>query len=305
MSMSQGHWRGRTSGGTLLIRSAITVMRWIRQPGVVLLSPPLALLGLAIDQRARNASMRYFRHLRPELSSAEHLGLAWRHLSAFGRVLCDRMLAYSDPQRMQIQFDLHGGELLRQAVASGRGCLLLSAHIGNWELAGQTLHRLGARRAHLVMIESEDPGVRALIRANMGDAPPAIIDPRDGFAASLAIHAALTAGDVVCMLADRTQPGQAWRALPFLGRPAPFPIGPFQIAAATGCQVVPCFLLKRERQRYVLYVDRPWSIAADSNRTLRRARIDAEMRRWVARLESVVRSHPFQWHNFSDFWRAP
>jgi predicted LPLAT superfamily acyltransferase len=281
------------------------LMKWVRQPGVVLFSLPVALLWLALDHRARSASVQYFRRLRPELGGAEHLGLAWRHLSAFGRVLCDRMLAYSDPKRMQIEFGHHGGEHVRWAVASGQGCLLLSAHMGNWELAGQLLSKLGSGKVHVVMIESEDPAVRSLIRANMGDIPPKIIDPRDGFAASLEIYAALAAGGTVCMLADRAMSGQPRRALPFLGHMAPFPLGPFQIAAATGCLVVPCFLMKRERNRYVFFADVPWSIALTESRKVRRARIDDELCRWVARLEVMVRRHQFQWHNFSDFWRSP
>lgn len=301
----QGRWRGRTSGGARLIGSAIAAIRWIGQPGVILLSPPLAVIGLILDGRARRASMRYFSRLRPGLGGDEQLGLAWRHLSAFGRVLCDRMLAYSDPRRLRIDFAGHGGERLHRAVGRGRGCLLLSAHIGNWELAGQVLHRLGGAHVHLVMIESEDPAVRRLIRANMGDRPPAIIDPREGFAATLAIRAALDAGDVVCMLADRVMPGQAWQEVPFLGQPAAFPLGPFQIAAATHCLVVPCFLLKKERGRYAMVVDQPWSLLDTGTRLQRRQAMESELHRWVARLETVVRTHPFQWHNFSDFWRAP
>lgn len=303
-----GHWRGRTSGGARIISSAIRCMRVIGQPGVILLSPPIALLALVLDPRARCESMRYFRHLRPGIGGDEALGLAWRHLSAFGRVLCDRMLAYSDPQRMRLELQDHGGQRLRQAVNSSRGCLLISAHIGNWELAGQLLQRLqtaGSRRAHLVMIESEDPAVRALVRANMGDRPPALIDPRDGFAASLAIHAALAAGETVCMLGDRAMVGQSSLRVPFLGRPAAFPLGPFQIAVATGCLLVPCFLLKKSRSHYALVVDRPWQVAAGHPRSQRTVVINAMVVRWVARLESVVRHHPFQWHNFSDFWRAP
>lgn len=301
-----GHWRGRTSCGAWVIACAAWFIRAVGQPGVILGSLPVALLALALDPRARRESMRYFRHLRPGLGGDEALGLAWRHLSAFGRVLSDRMLAYSDPQRMRIEFEQHGGARLRQAVRAPRGCLLLSAHLGNWELAGQLLQRLlceRTQRAHIVMIESEDPAVRQLVRTHMGDQPPTLIDPRDGMAASLAIHAALAAGDTVCMLADRAMPGQPAQRVSFLGRPAAFPVGPFQIAAITGCEVVPCFLLKRSRCHYALVVDQPWRIDPTQSRAGRRALIDRHLRQWVARLEAVLRRHPFQWHNFSDFWR--
>jgi predicted LPLAT superfamily acyltransferase len=301
-----GHWRGRTSGGALVIACGARCIRILGQPGVLLLSLPVALLVLLVDASARRESMRYFRHLRPGVTGDVALGLAWRHFSAFGRVLCDRMLAYSDPQRMRIDFDEHGGERLRQAVGDPRGCLLVSAHLGNWELAGHLLQRLlpgHGPRAHIVMIESEDPAVRRLIRAHMGDHPPTLIDPREGFVASLAIRAALAAGDTVCMLADRAMPGQPTRSLPFLGRTAAFPLGPFQLAALTGCVVVPCFLLKRSRDQYALVVDQPWRIAADLPRAQRQAAIAEQLQRWVARLEAVLRRHPFQWHNFSNFWR--
>ena len=295
-------WRGRTSGGARLLLPISYFLRAFGVRGTWLLSPPVAMIAVLCDDQARRASLRYFRRLRPSIGEDERWGLAWRHLSSFGRVLADRMLVYSDPQHLRVDFAGHGGERLHAAISSKNGCILLSAHLGNWELAGQLLSRIDAAPVHVVMIESEDPAVRALVRKHMGDRPPTIIDPRDGVGASLAIQAALQRGETVCMLGDRVVPGQAHVRVPFLGAPAAFPIGPFLAAAAAGCPVVPCFLLKRARNRYAMVVEQPLYPTWPTVRSQRVAMMLPQVERWVTLLERIVQRHPFQWHNFYNFW---
>lgn len=297
-------WRGRTSGGAGLLLPISWFLRAFGARGTWLLSPPVAMLAVLCDGQARRESLRYFRRLRPQAGEDVRWGLAWRHLSSFGRVLADRMLVYSDPQHLRVDFPDCGSQRLNAVISSKKGCVLVSAHLGNWELASQMLSRFDSAPVHVVMIESEDPGVRALVIKHMGDRPPHIIDPRDGVGAALAIHAALQRGETVCMLGDRVVSGQAHIRVPFLGAPAAFPIGPFLAAAAAGCPLVPCFLLKRARNRYAMVVERPLYPTLPIARSQRHVAMQPYVEQWVSLLEQIVRRHPFQWHNFYDFWRG-
>ena len=80
---------------------------------------------------------------------------------------------------------------------------------------------------------------------------------------------------------------------------------PRTVSVYTGCLLVPCFLLKKSRSNYALVVDRPWHIDSALPRSQRTIVIQRLVARWVTRLESIVQHHPFQWHNFSDFWNEP
>ena len=297
----QSQWDGRDQGGLLKLRLASLCLRLIGGSGSRLLSYPLALVGLFGSARGRLEVGRYLKRLRPELSGDERLGLIWRQFASFGRILGDRGLVYMRGGRLHCRH--RGGEHLRAALGGERGCILLSAHVGNWELAGRLLGRIGSgKRVHLVNVENEDPRERAYIEAHMRDARPAIIDPRDAMAAALQINAALGNGDVVCMLGDRHVPGQETVRVPFLGKPAQFPIGPFHVAAVTGAPVLFCFLMKAG-DVYELHVSKPLYVARPRGRRERQAAIVAAVQAWASALEQTVQRYPLQWHNFYDFWR--
>jgi predicted LPLAT superfamily acyltransferase len=99
---------------------------------------------------------------------------------------------------------------------------------------------------------------------------------------------------VVALQADRAlgSGGDVW--IPFFGRPAPFPLGPFLLARAARVPVVPAFCVLDGRQRYDVRVAAPIAVG--------RGEEEAAARAWVALLESVVRDHPTQWFNFFDAW---
>jgi predicted LPLAT superfamily acyltransferase len=295
-------WSGRSHGGGF---GHALVHGFARFGGVtlcyVLLLPPTLWFFLH-DHAARRASIRYWLRLRPGLARYGATVMAFRHFYAFARILADRFLSSVDARA--IRFSNPGAERLDRAMAHPQGCILLSAHIGAWEMAGRWLRVHGSRVIHIVMLKAEDPEVQRELDRAMGDHPFSIIDLRDPFGASLEIAAALRRGETCCMLADRTAGAHAnTMMVPFLGGRAHFPTGPFIAAATTGAVLVPTFALKHGLNRYVLDADEPWRVHFTS-RASRQGELRAAVERWATRLETVVRRHPLQWQNFYDFWRA-
>src|SRR5262249_21257273 len=111
---------------------------------------------------------------------------------------------------------------------------------------------------------------------------------------SLELVAALRRGEVVAMQGDRALGTRGDALVPFFGKPAPFPLGPFLLAAAVGVPVVPAFCLLDSGHRYLVTVEEPLGVA--------RGGAEDAARRWVAMLEAVVHAHPTQWFNFFDIW---
>lgn len=287
-------WTGRSVGGAWLLVPGLWLLRRVGLRGSLLISLPVAILLLLVAGRARSATLDYWRRVQPHAAGDRRWALAIRHWSAFGRVLCDRLLAYTDPA-LTVELTGRDAERLQTAVSNG-GCLLLSAHIGNWELAGRLMSRLPGR-VHLVLAGDEVPRVREVVNGAMGDRgdqAPSIIDPRDGLNATFAIRDALARGEVVCMLGDRALPGAPLSRVPFFGAPADLPTGPFRLAATCNAPLVACFLLKDGRYSYRIKVVGPLHLRGRPG--------PATVAAWGRLLERVVRTAPDQWHNFYRFW---
>src|SRR5262249_2554198 len=65
--------------------------------------------------------------------------------------------------------DVEGLSDLTKAARAGRGLVVVTAHLGNWELAGRMLARDGARPTHVVVEAEADPAVERFLRG--GEAP--------------------------------------------------------------------------------------------------------------------------------------
>ncbi len=170
------------------------------------------------------------------------------------------------------------------------GLVSVTAHVGNWELAGRLLAAHSARRTHVV-VAPDAPELDRWVRRD-GDGLRFV--PRVRPAVGAELLAALRRGEVVAVQGDRALGGRGDVWIPFFGEPAPFPLGPFVLAAAARAPLVSAFCLMDATGRYRLRVAAPIHVA--------RGEEAAAARCWVERLEAVVGEHPTQWFNFFDLW---
>ena len=171
------------------------------------------------------------------------------------------------------------------------GIVSVTAHVGNWELAGRLLANRLARRTHVVVAPEEAPELRRWVRR---DGEGMRFVPRAHPSVGVELLAALRRGEVVALQADRALGTGGDVRIPFFGPPAPFPLGPFLLARAAGVPVVPAFCVLDRGYRYAVRIATPI--------TVRRGEEEAAVRAWVGMLENVVREHPTQWFNFFDAW---
>jgi lauroyl/myristoyl acyltransferase len=171
------------------------------------------------------------------------------------------------------------------------GVISLSAHVGNWDLAGRLLAGRTSRLTHVVVAEEE---ARALERWVRRDGDGVRFVTRSRPTVSLELISALRRGEVVAVQGDRALGTRGDVMIPFFGRAAPFPLGPFLLARAVGVPLVPAFCLLDRDHRYAVKVAEPITVSAGGE--------EDAARRWVAVLEAVVRERPTQWFNFFDIW---
>jgi predicted LPLAT superfamily acyltransferase len=118
----------------------------------------------------------------------------------------------------------------------------------------------------------------------------------------LRVESALSRGEIVGMLGDRTFQGEGTVACQFLGEQARFPNGPFRLAAMLKRPMVLMFGLYRGGNRYDIYFERlvdTWQ----APRAVRDLLLERVLHRYVERLEHYCRNAPYNWYNFYDFWK--
>jgi predicted LPLAT superfamily acyltransferase len=281
-------------------QSALALIWWIAaaigRPVGRLLLHPISLYFLITAGPQRRASRRY---LRRALGRQVGLWHVYRHILCFAQTILDRAFLLTGSRQ---PFDIrpHDGGLIDAQLATGRGCLLLGAHLGSFE----ALRVLGFSHRGLplkvLMNVDHNPSItRFLNGLNPGIARTII--PIDGPGTLLAVKEHLDAGFLVATLGDRVVPDGKATVCRFLGGEAHFPVGPIQVAIMTGAPVILAFALYRGGNRYDVHFERLTDGIPAADR--RRADVvQAWTQRYADRLAHYTSLAPYNWFNFFDFW---
>jgi len=189
--------------------------------------------------------------------------------------------------------------VLRGLVRQGRGFLLASAHVGNWEMGAAAIRAVGLPAAVVGQPEL-DPAVHAMrlsIRARLGVES---IDIGSTIGTALRVRSAVEAGRVVALAVDRAY-AEDEIVVPFFGRPTPFLRSPALLARFCRCPILPCFFLRNADGTYRGVLAPPLDPDPRLSPDEDAARIMGAVARSV---EEVVRAEPAQWFNFYRFWPA-
>ncbi len=182
-----------------------------------------------------------------------------------------------------------GKKNLEAALAMKKGIILLTAHLGNWELGGIFFGNYGLK-INVVTIQDSNARIDEMRRSYREQHNVSTITIGDSPFSTIEMLRALNSGEVVAMLIDRYQNGLDYLEADFFGQPSRFPKGPFTLSRVTGAPIITAFVV-REGEGYKGIIEPPLVVKDEADEA------DA-VKRVVRVLERRIVKYPDQWYNF-------
>jgi len=237
-------------------------------------------------------------NLKNILSSSSNLNRVVRDMFRnFGRYLVEFFLMEKNLNKLFIQnhVKIQNLNYIDDVLKKGKGGILVTAHIGNWELGGRILSELGYSLT-VIALSHKNKAINSLFNnkrecgGNITVVPP-------GLAARQCLKD-LRANKLIAIVGDRdfAENGQV---LDFLGKKVLLPKGAAVFSIKTGAPIIPIFLIREERDKYILSIRRPITPSEHGNRD--DAEVVSVMRKYVGILQEVICKYPAQWLMFRDY----
>jgi predicted LPLAT superfamily acyltransferase len=292
-------WEGKTRGGILGYKIFVLTLKYPGLRFAYFLLSIVVIYFVATSGKAFNAIF-YFYHEVMKYNIVKAFFSIYRNYYLFGQILLDKIAMLAGFQH-KFTFDFEGEEYLRQMHDGG---LLVSAHVGNWEIAGQLLNRL-EKRIHIILFDAEHQRIKGYLSDVMTTRNVNFIVIRDDFSHLLEIKEALANKEIVAMHGDRFIEGNRTITLDFMGKPAAFPIGPVNIASKFKVPLSFVFAIKETRSHYHFYATPLQYVTFSTNLKQREENFREALGIYVRKLEEILRKYPLQWFNYYDFWKLP
>ena len=212
----------------------------------------------------------------------------------FGKTIIDKT-AISAGLRDQFTFEFDGIANLKKMMQDGKGGVLISAHIGNFEIAERFLEEIDFNYPiNLITTDLEHNEIKAYLESvSQRKSTVKFIFIKEDLSHIFLINEALANNELICFTGDRYFEGSKYLETEFLGKNAKFPAGPFHIASRLKVPVAYVYVMKEPHLHYHLYA----RIAEVKHRDSQ-----ALLKSYVENLENMLRKYPKQWFNYFDFW---
>ena len=197
-------------------------------------------------------------------------------------------------------WEFEGLENFRALEAHEGGAILLTAHMGNYDLGAQLFAEISKRRIVMVRAPETDPQTRSFEESSMGRPGSTLKVDFSTRASDLALDllAAVRDGEIVAIQGDRVTPGIATVPARLFKKTTSLPSGPFALAMAARVPIFPIFIMRVARRRYRLVVGTPFDVVRTSDRA---HALETAVASWTSNLEKVITEGWFQWFAFQPF----
>lgn len=292
------NWKGKTRGGLTGYKIFVTVLKYSGLSLAYFILYFVAFYFLFASSRSSINTYRFYRK-RLGFGILRSFIFVFRNYYAFGQVLLDKTAVLAG-FKSKFTFTFDGEDYLRKMVEEGTGGLLISAHIGNFEMAGNMLERLRTK-VSIIMVDAEHEKIKdyisSLTRKNFN-----IIVIREDNSHIYELSRAFEEKQIVCIHGDRYVGGSKKIPAFFLGEKAFFPAGPFYLAMKFNVPVSFVFAMKESRQHYHFYATPPETYKLPGNQQRRDQMILNILKEYIYQLEKMIGKYPLQWFNYYNFW---
>ncbi len=234
--------------------------------------------------------------LGPEVSDSTVRHTARRSFRNYMKLLTDfARIGATEPAALEDRLQGSGWENLDQAFQRGKGVLLVSIHLGNWEVAGAAI----ANRGYRVSAVSETVGNERINRLAIDFRAKLGIELIPMEYALKRVYKALRRNEGVGLVTDRPLLPDEGVPVEFFGQCIAWPSGPAILALRTGATIVTGYLVRDSQDRYLgeIYPPMEFEVTGDHDRD-----VQVITQRVVSIQEDLIRRFPDQWYMFRRMW---
>ncbi|MBI1977019.1 MAG: lysophospholipid acyltransferase family protein [Candidatus Omnitrophica bacterium] len=284
-------------GLSLAFRIASWIVLRLPQKTAYRLARKVGLLYSKIQRRERNWIQENLQQiLQRPLAKRESKALIQEVYIQFAKYLVD---FFRIPRINQAFIENHvvlnGLERVRRVLVHGKGGILLTAHLGSWELGGAVLGSLGFE-LEAIALAHRDQGVdEFFVKQRLSKRVRSI-------PLSSALKGAiqgLRENHLIAIVGDRdyTQQGVP---IQFLGKLVSFPRGTAYLSLKTGAPIIPVFIIRQEDDKINMTIDEP--LVCEKFTGCNDDAVKELTQKCAQKLEERIRQHPTQWLVFRKFW---
>jgi len=283
----------------LLLKLSIAIVRCLPRKAALAFAHGMGTLAYFLVARQRNKVLENLRtafsHEKTEKEIRQIALGVFRHFSV---TLADltfmKRITQANLEQAVDYGDLR--ETIRRVVEEGRGVIVMTGHLGNWELCGALLgiwgYDMSVVGKRIYYEKYNDLVVKARLEKGVStiyqdESPKKILQ-----------H--LKKGNLIGFVADQDVERLEGVFVDYFGKPSFTPIAPVRLAQISGSPIIMGALI-REGDRYRLIYDRePTRVPKDASKE----DVARYTQQWSKFLEGVIRSYPDQWAWMHDRWKT-
>ncbi|MBK9355677.1 MAG: lysophospholipid acyltransferase family protein [Bacteroidetes bacterium] len=292
--MSQ--WQGKSKSNTLGYKIFVFLLKNLGLGAAYFLLFFVAFYYF-IFSTSSSKHIYYFYNKILKFGKMRSLVMLYTNYFKLGQTLIDKT-AMIAKIKTNFTYTFEGRNYLEELAKKGKGGLLLSAHVGNWEAAGQMLEHLNTK-INIVMYDGEDENIKKYMDGVTGKRTFKIIYVKEDLSHIFEIKKALASNELVCIHADRFLPENKIITGEFFNKPVKFPYGPFLLSLKMNAPTVFVFAFKESKNHYHFFSSSPVEYSKSKGDT---EQIILEA--FIKDLESKVARYPTQWFNYHDFFQG-
>lgn len=285
-------WDGKSRGTVFGFKVFVFFIKYFGiQAAYNLLHLPVPYFCLFSRRNVRG--LRFYFRKRLKYSWFKTAVSIYKTYYVFGQTLVDK-IAISSGLRDDYTFEFDGEHLLQEALKLKKGGILISAHIGNFDLAQYFFKgRLTDTSISIVISDQDHQHIKDYLSQYLKKDEMQFIIVKNDMSHIFEISAALAQNRIICLSGDRYLENTKCMEAEFLGKTAKFPMGPFHLGSRLDVPVMFVYVMREPKRHYHLYARRV-EIKSRNAQDL--------LEKYTQSVTEIVNKYPLQWFNFYDFW---